>query len=150
MAMEPNLEAHPPVAAANHRDPANIRRRLDKMEHLLEDMVRIPGTNKRFGLDVILDLVPVGGSAVGAAMGGWLAWEARNLGVSKWTLAKMAGNIGVDFLLGAIPLVGFIPDYFFKSNTRNMRLVRRWLDEHHPDMGAAGDGRSWEPQVRRR
>ncbi|HZG45456.1 MAG TPA: DUF4112 domain-containing protein [Allosphingosinicella sp.] len=114
------------------RDPANVRRRIDRMEYLLERAVRIPGTDKRLGLDVILDFVPVGGSVVAAGMGAWIAWEARNLGVSKWTVAKMGANIGVDMLLGAIPFVGAIPDYFFRSNTRNLRLLRRWLDEHHP------------------
>lgn len=138
------------VILADNRDPAAVRRRLDRMEYLLEDLVRIPGTSKRVGLDVMLDILPVGGSVIGAGMGAWLAWEARNLGVSKRTLAKMAGNIGVDFLLGAIPVIGFIPDYFFKSNTRNMRLIRRWLDEHHPQFAEPSQGRSWEPQVRRR
>jgi hypothetical protein len=113
-------------------DPEGVRRRIDRMEHLLERAVRIPGTEKRLGLDVILDFVPVGGSVVAAGMGAWIAWEARNLGVSKWTVAKMAGNIGFDMLLGAIPFVGAIPDYFFRSNTRNLRLLRRWLDKHHP------------------
>src|SRR5690349_11621804 len=92
-----------PRAVANHRRPESVRQRLEKMEHLLEGLVRIPGTNKRLGLDVILDVVPVGGSVVAAAMGTWLAWEARNLGVSRWTLLRMAGNVGFDMLLGAIP-----------------------------------------------
>jgi len=118
---------------AAYRGPASVRRRLDRMEHLLESALPIPGTGKRVGLDVILDLVPVGGSVVAAAMGTWLAWEARNLGVSRDTVARMAANIGIDMLLGAIPVIGIIPDYFFRSNTRNMRLVRRWLDKHHPD-----------------
>ena len=121
-----------PVPSA-HRDPASVRRRLDRMEYLLERAVRIPGTNKRLGLDVILDFVPVGGSVVAAAMGTWLAWEARNLGVSRGTVVKMGANVGFDMLLGAIPIVGAIPDYFFRSNTRNMKLIRRWLDQHHPE-----------------
>jgi hypothetical protein len=122
------------------RDPANVRRRMDKMEHLLERAVRIPGTEKRLGLDVILDFVPVGGSVVAAGMGAWIAWEARNLGVSRWTVTKMAANIGFDMLLGAIPFVGAIPDYFFRSNTRNLRLLRRWLDKHHPAEGSTRPG----------
>jgi hypothetical protein len=107
------------------------------MEHLLEGLVRLPGTNKRLGLDVILDFVPVGGSVVAAAMGTWLAWEARNLGVPRGVVMRMAGNIGFDMLLGAIPFVGAIPDFFFRSNTRNMKLIRRWLDKHHPQALAA-------------
>ena len=121
---------------AGYRDPAGVRRRLDRMEYLLERAVRIPGTSKRLGLDVILDFIPVGGSVVAAGMGAWLAWEARNLGVSRGTVVKMGANIGFDMLLGAIPIVGAIPDYFFRSNTRNMKLIRRWLDEHHPAEGA--------------
>lgn len=137
----PNL----PLPPAD-RDPANVRRRMDRMEYLLERAVRIPGTDKRLGLDVILDFVPVGGSVVAAGMGAWIAWEARNLGVSKWTVAKMGANIGVDMLLGAIPFVGAIPDYFFRSNTRNVRLLRRWLDEHHPAQGAAGPASETRPR----
>lgn len=115
------------------RDPASVRRRLVAMERLLERLFTVPGTNRQFGLDVIFGIIPVGGSLVGAAMGSWLAWEARNLGISKWHLVRMGGNIGIDFLLGAIPVVGAIPDFFFKSNTRNLRIIKRWLDKHHPE-----------------
>jgi len=114
------------------RDPASVRRRLEAMEKLLEGMFTLPG-GRKFGLDVILDLIPVGGSVIGAAMGSWLAWEGRNLGMPKFHIVRMAGNIGVDFLLGAIPFVGAIPDLFFRSNTRNLRIVKRWLDKHHPE-----------------
>ncbi len=92
----------------------------------------MPGTNRRVGLDVILDLLPVGGSLVAAAMGSWLAWEARNLGLPKHVIARMAGNIGFDALLGQIPFVGAVPDFFFRSNTRNLRLVKKHLDRNHP------------------
>jgi hypothetical protein len=115
------------------RDPASVRRRIEAMEKLLERMFTFPGTNRQFGLDVVFDLIPVGGSLIAAAMGSWLAWEARNLGMPKWHLARMGGNVGVDFLLGAIPFVGAIPDFFFRSNSRNLRIVKRWLDKHHPE-----------------
>jgi hypothetical protein len=114
------------------RDPASVRRRLEAMERLLEGLFTLPGTNRRFGLDVLLDLIPVGGSLVAAAMGSWLAWEARNLGMPKTAVVRMAGNIGVDALLGAIPWIGAVPDFFFRSNTRNLRIIKRWLDKHHP------------------
>lgn len=118
--------------APSLRTPENVRKRLDRMEYLLERAVRIPGTDKRVGLDVILDVIPFGGTLIAAAMGTYIAWEARNLGVSKGTVARMAGNIGFDMLLGAIPIIGAVPDYFFRSNSRNLRLVRKWLDKHHP------------------
>ena len=113
-------------------DPVSVRRRVEAMERLLEGLFVIPGTNRRVGLDVILDLIPVGGSVIAAAMGSWLAWEARNLGMPKSTYARMAGNIGVDALLGAIPFIGAVPDFFFRSNTRNLKLIKRHLDKHHP------------------
>lgn len=103
------------------------------MEKVLERMFTLPGTKRQFGLDVLLDIIPVGGSAVAAAMGSWLAWEARNLGMPKSALIRMGGNIGVDFVLGAIPLIGAIPDFFFRSNTRNLRMIKRYLDKHHPE-----------------
>lgn len=113
------------------RDPAAVRRRIEALEGVMERLVTIPGTNKKVGLDVMLDLVPFAGSTVGAAMGAYLAWEARNLGMSKWALARMGGNIGVDWLLGLIPWIGAIPDFFFRSNTRNLRIVKKHLDKHH-------------------
>lgn len=117
------------------RDAAAVRQRIEAMEKLLERAFVVPGTNMRVGLDVVLDLIPVVGDVIAAAMGAWIVWEARNLGMSKWHLARMTGNVGFDFLLGAIPWVGAIPDFFFRSNTRNLRIVKRWLDKNHPETG---------------
>jgi hypothetical protein len=113
-------------------DPTSIRRRVEAMEKLLERSFTIPGTKQQFGLDVILDLLPFGGTTVAAVMGAYMAWEARNLGMSKGQVARMAGNIGIDWALGMIPWVGAIPDFFFRSNTRNLRIIRKHLDKHHP------------------
>ena len=112
-------------------DPASVRQRVEAMERLLERLFVVPGINKPVGLDVILDLVPVVGSTAAAAIGAYLAWEARNLGMSKWQIARMGGNIGLDWLLGLIPWVGAVPDFFFRSNTRNLRIIKRHLDKHH-------------------
>jgi hypothetical protein len=114
------------------RDPAAIRKRLEAMEKLLERMFIVPGINRPIGLDVILDFVPVAGDLIGTALGAWIVWEARNLGMPKWQIARMAGNVGFDTLLGAIPLIGAIPDFFFRSNSRNMKIIRKWLDKNHP------------------
>jgi hypothetical protein len=113
-------------------DPHSVRQRIDAMEKLLERMFVIPGINKPVGLDVLLDIIPGVGTISAAALGSYIAWEARNLGMSKWQVARMAGNIGVDMLLGLIPWIGAIPDFFFRSNTRNVRIIKRHLDKHHP------------------
>ena len=113
------------------RDPASVRR-IEAMEQLLERMFVIPGINRPVGLDVLLNIVPVVGDVIGTAMGAWIVWEARNLGMSKWQMTRMAGNVGIDTLLGAVPFIGAIPDFFFRSNTRNLRIIRKHLDRHHP------------------
>ncbi|HJQ17436.1 MAG TPA: DUF4112 domain-containing protein [Allosphingosinicella sp.] len=114
------------------RDPVSVRRRIEAMEHLLERLIVVPGLKRPIGLDVILDAVPVVGDLVAGALGAWIVWEARNLNMSKFQIARMAANVGVDFLLGAIPWIGAIPDYFFRSNSRNLRIIKRHLDKHHP------------------
>jgi hypothetical protein len=114
------------------RDPMSVRRRLEAMETLLERAFVLPGTRYRIGLDAVVGLIPVVGDIITASMGAWLVWEARNLGMSKFHLARMAGNIGVDTLVGLVPVLGDAFDLAFRSNTRNLRIVRRWLDKHHP------------------
>lgn len=114
------------------KDPASVRRRIEAMEHLLERSLTVPGTRFPIGLDVVLDLVPGIGTTIAAAMGAYMAWEARNLGMSKTQIARMAGNVGFDWVLGLIPWVGAIPDLFFRSNSRNLKIIKKHLDKHHP------------------
>jgi hypothetical protein len=114
------------------RDPASVRRRVEAMERLLEGMFVVPGINRRVGLDAILGLVPVVGDVAAAALGTWIVWEARNLGMSRLTLARMLGRVGFDAALGLIPFVGDAADFFYRSNTRNVKRLRAHLDRHHP------------------
>ncbi|MCM8730756.1 DUF4112 domain-containing protein [Hephaestia sp. GCM10023244] len=114
------------------RDPAAVRKRVEAMENLLERMFTVPGLNRPIGLDVIVGMVPVLGDVVAASLGSWMVWEARNLGMSKFQMTRMMGNVGVDFVLGLVPIIGAIPDFFFRSNTRNLRIIRKHLDKHHP------------------
>ncbi|EPR08712.1 hypothetical protein M527_09305 [Sphingobium indicum IP26] len=114
------------------RDPASVRRRIEMMEAMLEGLFVLPGTNRRVGLDSLVGLIPVVGDFATAAMGAWIVWEARNLGMSKWQLTRMAANVGFDTLIGAIPFAGDVFDFFYKSNSKNLRIIRRHLDRHHP------------------
>jgi uncharacterized protein DUF4112 len=113
-------------------DPQSVRQRVEAMEKVLERLVVIPGINKPVGLDVILDVVPVVGDIAAAALGAYIVWEAKNLGMSKTQMTRMVGNVGFDWLLGLIPVIGIVPDFFFRSNTRNLRIIKRHLDKHHP------------------
>ncbi len=85
--------------------------------------------------ETIAGLVPVLGDVVTAAMGAYVVWEARNLGMSKWQLWRMGGNVAFDTAIGAIPLVGDAFDFFFRSNSKNLRILRKHLDKHHPSSG---------------
>ncbi len=115
--------------------PLAVRKRVEALEHLLERSITLPGTNRKFGLDVLLDIIPGVGGVAGAALGSYMIWEARNLGMSKWQMGRMAGNVGTDFVLGLIPWIGAIPDFFFRSNSRNLKIIRNHLDRHHPETG---------------
>jgi hypothetical protein len=113
-------------------DPASVRRRIEALEQLLEGMFVIPGLNRRVGLDALLGLVPVAGDAIAAVLGLYMVWEARNLGMPRWQLWRMAGNVGFDTLIGAVPVAGDLFDFLYRSNTRNLKIVRKHLDKHHP------------------
>lgn len=117
-------------------DPQSVRQRVEAMERLLEHLVVIPGIKRDVGLDVILDLVPVVGDIAAAVLGAYIVWEAKNLGMSKWQMARMSGNVGLNWLLGlfsVVPVVGVLPTLFFRSNTRNLKIIKKHLARHYPE-----------------
>jgi hypothetical protein len=128
----PELDQIAAAMQIDPRDPVQIRRRVEMLEMLLERSFVIPGINRPVGLDSIVGLVPVIGDFVTAAMGAYIVWEANNLGLPKWKLWRMAGNIALDTALGAVPLAGDVFDFLFKSNSRNLKIIKRHLDKHHP------------------
>lgn len=113
-------------------DPAAVRQRVEALERVLERSFVLPGTNRPVGLDAVLGLVPVVGDTISAALGLYLVWEARNLGMSRFQLARMFGNVGFDWLVGLVPVAGDAFDFVFRSNSRNLKIILRHLDRHHP------------------
>lgn len=117
-------------------DPQSVRQRVEAMEKLLERLFVIPGVKRPVGLDALLDLVPVVGDVAAAALGAYIVWEAKNLGMSKWQMARMSTRVGINWLLGlasVVPVVGVIPTLLYRSNTYNLRTIKRYLDKHHPE-----------------
>jgi hypothetical protein len=114
------------------RDPQAVRNRVEAMEKVLERAFVIPGINRPIGIDSIVGLIPVVGDIVTALMGAYIVWEARNLGMSKLQLTRMAANVGIDTALGAIPFAGDVFDFFWRSNSKNLKIIRKHLDKHHP------------------
>jgi len=121
-----------PMAVSLGRDPASVRQRIEAMERLLERSFTIPGIRMPVGLDAVAGLVPVLGDLLAAALGAYLVWEASNLGLPRWKLWRMAGNVAFDSAIGAVPVAGDLFDLLFRSNSRNLRIVKRHLDKHHP------------------
>ena len=113
-------------------DPHSVRRRVESLEQLLEGLFEVPVLGRRIGRDAILGLVPVAGDAITAVLGLYLVWEARNLGMPRWQLWRMAGNVGIDTLVGAVPVAGDLFDLLYRSNTKNLKIIRKHLDKHHP------------------
>lgn len=90
--------------------------------------MRIPGTSVRVGLDPIIGLIPGAGDLAGAALGGWLILLASREGAPRGMLLRMLANVGVDALLGSVPLLGDLFDAGYKANMRNVALLERHME----------------------
>lgn len=102
---------------------------VERLAKLLDNQFRFPGTNFRFGLDPILNLVPILGDVSGFLLSLVLLATMLKHGVSRKLVILMALNILIDTVIGAIPLIGNIFDFYFKSNARNIRLLREHYEE---------------------
>jgi hypothetical protein len=96
------------------------------LARMLDDSFAIPGTGIRFGWDSVLGLVPGLGDVLGSALALLIVHHAWQTGASKLTLARMLGNVGIDFVAGSVPVLGDLFDLAFKASRRNVRL----LEEH--------------------
>lgn len=119
--------------------PTERLREIDRLETLaywLDSRFRVPGTDVRFGLDALAGLIPGIGDGTTALFSIYIVIQARRLGVPFSLRARMAINIAIDLLIGAIPLVGDIFDAGFKANLRNVALLR----EHFAHEAGAAKG----------
>jgi hypothetical protein len=104
---------------------SSAERRIGRVTKVLDELIEVPGTPIKVGLDPIIGLIPVVGDAVAALAGGWVILEASRFGVPRIVLARMILNLSVDLAIGAIPFLGDLYDFVFHSNTRNLALFRR-------------------------
>lgn len=112
-------------------------RRIGRVTHLLDEVVGIPGTSIRVGLDPVIGLVPVVGDAVAALVGIWVIGEAARFGIPRLVLGRMIVNLVLDLGIGAIPLIGDLYDVAMRSNSRNLALFRRHALD--PDASTRGE-----------
>ena len=104
-------------------------RRILAVSRVMDDLVTVPGIGRRFGLDPIVGLIPVIGDGIGGLVGAHLIAEAARFGIPRIVLARMALNTAVDMVIGIIPFVGDVFDFFSKSNATNLALFRRYALE---------------------
>jgi hypothetical protein len=97
------------------------------LARLLDDLIRIPGTNIGIGLDPIIGLIPGIGDVIGGLMSSYILMVAAQEGVPTSVLMRMLGNIALDSIVGVVPIVGDLFDVGVKSNRRNVDLLDRYL-----------------------
>ncbi|TRY19926.1 DUF4112 domain-containing protein [Tessaracoccus rhinocerotis] len=106
--------------------PARVTRTF---AHVLDSLVRVPGTNFRFGVDPLLSFIPGAGTAVGAAFGSVVLVDAARLRAPVPVLARMLGNYLIDWLLGLVPFLGGFLDMAYRSNAKNLKLLTRTIED---------------------
>lgn len=104
-------------------------REIRELTHLLDSSMRIPVIGYRFGVDAVLGLVPVIGDFSSFALSGWIIYRAARMGAPAGLLARMLANAFGDALFGSIPILGTVVDVLWKANTKNLRMLERFLAE---------------------
>ena len=111
---------------------------VEQISYLLDERFRIPGTTFRFGLDPILNLIPAAGGLSGFVLTAALILTMAKNGASGRIVALMGINALLDATIGAIPVVGTVFDFFYKANSKNIRLLK----EHYEEGKHQGSGKS--------
>jgi hypothetical protein len=111
--------------AAKRARPIEIEESLDKLGWVLDDLIRIPGLNWRIGLDALVGLIPGVGDTATTVASLYVLGSAVRYRVPKITLLRMGLNLGIDYALGSLPLIGDVFDAWFKSNQKNIALLRQ-------------------------
>ena len=118
------LPSHPTSRAESAR---RAERRIAFTTRLLDDLVAIPGTRFRVGLDPIVGLLPVVGDMASGLIGLWIVAQAWRVGLPRLVVARMVANVLVDVAVGSVPIVGDMLDFATKANSRNLDLFRRHM-----------------------
>ena len=104
----------------------SIYHTIERVTDLMDRAIRIPGTQIRFGLDPIIGFIfPEGGDVIGAVVSVWMILASVRYGLPKGVIARMVFNVAVDYLIGSVPLIGDLFDFAWKSNSRNLDLLKQ-------------------------
>ena len=102
---------------------------IKSVSYLMDEQFRIPGTKFRFGIDPIINFFPIVGDMTGFLISGGMLLAMARSGASSKVVVLMSINIIIDSIIGPIPVIGHIFDFYFKSNTRNPRLMQEYFVE---------------------
>lgn len=119
--------------------------RVENLARLMDTAIRVPVLGVRIGLDGLLGLVPGVGDAATLLPAAYIIYTARKMGVPNDVLGRMIVNSGADVAIGTVPLLGDLFDIAFKSNRRNVDLLRRYVETQRAQLRPAGPARSAEP-----
>lgn len=115
----------------NQLEKEAIRKRMRRLAWLMDSSITVPGTNTTIGVDPLLGLFPWFGDTIGAVLSSFIMAEAARLGAPKSVLLKMAFNIAIDALVGAVPFAGDLFDFVWKANLRNVQVLEDYLERPH-------------------
>lgn len=118
------------------RTSESALQRIRILSRLLDNAIPIPGTRYRIGLDPLLGLLPGAGDIAGTVLSAYIVLEAARFGLPRETLTQMVGNIVLESVVGAFPVVGDIFDATWKSNSRNLALLEAHLGNPEPQRRA--------------
>lgn len=110
--------------ATDDTQGAGRLKRLDSLAYLLDNSIPIPGTGARVGLDAVIGLVPGIGDVAGTALSAYIVVQAARMGAPASVIARMVMNVGIETIVGSIPFLGDLFDAGWKSNARNIALLR--------------------------
>jgi hypothetical protein len=127
--------------AASNTNPVAIEKSLERLGWLMDDLFRVPVLGWRFGLDALAGLVPGLGDTSTALVSFYILASAVRYRVPKITLLRMGLNIGIDYVVGSLPVIGDLADAWWKSNRMNLELLqkRATVSAEEARSGKAGD-----------
>jgi hypothetical protein len=104
--------------------------RLKLLSNRLDEIITIPGTKYKIGIDPIIGTIPIIGDLLGSIISIYILYSGSKMGLSSRIIAKMSLNIGFDFVLGLIPIIGDIFDMGWKANKRNVKLIENNINKY--------------------
>lgn len=111
--------------AASNTHPVTVEKSLDRLAWLMDDLFRVPVIGWRFGLDALIGLIPGLGDTSTALVSFYILASAVRYRVPKITLLRMGLNIGIDYVVGSLPVIGDFADAWWKSNRKNLELLQK-------------------------